>query len=343
MRNFECGRYVSLILLMLLLSVGGGVGQEMESELVIPRSVEGDGIYSHLLALIVDGRVAQSGSARDGEACVLWDDAATSFTIDLGRAFSVTGLLVQVDGDDDYRIDVSREGNEFELLLRIDGAWGNAETGMETWSSRDADPGYEAGMVFEPVEARYLRIQGAGSDSGYALAEFQVMGHAIAGEEEIGEESPAVLLRPVSVDSGDGMELEAEKIIDGIIPPEGSDARAAEVVFWETGDTVFTVDLGMECEISGIRIQVDHDDDYHIDSSIDGVEFFPLVEITGDDGEIADGMDTMNSAGDDPEFIPGLTFFPVAARYIRIYGVRGDGFALSEIQFFGRSLSEPLN
>lgn len=343
MRSFKSGRHVSLILLMLLLSVGRGVGQEMESEIVIPRAVEGDGIYSHLLALIVDGRIAESGSVRDGDACVFWDDAATSFTIDLGRPFSVTGLLVQVDGDDDYRIDVSREGNEFGLLLRIDGAWGSNETGMETWSSGEVDPAYDAGMVFEPVEARYLRIQGAGSDSGYALAEFQVMGHAIAGEEKTGEESPAALLRPVSVDPGEGVEIEAEKIIDGVIPPEGSDARSAKVVFWEAGDTIFTVDLGMECEISGIRIQVDHDDDYHIDTSIDGVEFFPLVEITGDDGEMAYGMDTMNSAGDDPEFIPGLAFFPVAARFIRIYGVRGDVFALSEIQFFGRPLSEPKN
>jgi len=41
-----------------------------------------------------------------------------------------------VDGDDDYRIDVSRVGNEFGLLLRIDGAWGSDETGMETREKR---------------------------------------------------------------------------------------------------------------------------------------------------------------------------------------------------------------
>jgi len=342
MKRYEIGRQVFCLLFVLLFCTGTGVGQEVESRLIIPRALEGDGIYSHPLALIIDGRTAVPESLWNGESCVFWENEETFFTIDLGRVFMVTGLRVQVDGDDDYQIDSSSDADDFFPLLQAVGAWGSGETGMETWSSLEQDAAFEAGMVFEPVEARYLRIQASGGDSAYGVAEFQVMGYAPSVEEETGDESPAVLLRPASVDGGAGGDLAVDKIIDGIIPPEGSGIHAAEAVFWESGETIFTVDMGVVCEISELLIQVDHDDDYHVDTSIDGENFMPLLEITGDDGEIAEGLDTMSSVGDNPEFVSGLEFFPVSARYIRIYGVRGSsGFALSEVQLFGHPSVEP--
>ena len=63
------------------------------------------------------------------------------------------------------------------------------------------------------------------------------------------------------------------------------------------------------------------------------------ASLVGASLDIASGMDTISTDPGDPEYVPDLDFFPVEARYIKIYGVEGqDPFAVSELQIFGQEL-----
>jgi len=70
-------------------------------------------------------------------------------------------------------------------------------------------------------------------------------------------------------------------------------------------------------------------------------DYVILTEILGSDGEVLEGMDTMSSIPEHPEYIEDLEFFPLRARYIRIFAEDGDNqFAISEFQVFGYRPSE---
>ena len=91
--------------------------------------------------------------------------------------------------------------------------------------------------------------------------------------------------------------------------------------------------------MTGIIVQVDNNDAYQIDFSLDGGEYFPLFEIMMDDGEIESGMDTMSSIPNDPEFVSEWEIEAVEARYIKIYATGGnEAYSVSELQIFGTPL-----
>jgi hypothetical protein len=125
-------------------------------------------------------------------------------------------------------------------------------------------------------------------------------------------------------------------IIDGRIPFEESAWDDAQNVYWVDADVSFVIDLGQIYEITGIVVQVDTNDDYRIEYSVNGDDYVILTEILSSDGEALEGMDTMSSIREHPEYIEVLEFFPLRARYIRIFAANGDDrFSISEFQVFG--------
>jgi len=152
----------------------------------------------------------------------------------------------------------------------------------------------------------------------------------------LSEENPQ-FLRPVAIRGEGDFFHPAEIIIDGRIPPEGSDTGSEMSVFWEDTAAFFVIDLGEIVNVSGIIIQVDCDDSYRIEYSSDDQDYFTLTEISRTDGDVITGLDSLSSLPQNAEYVNELEFFPVDARFIKIYALDGDGiFAVSEIQVLGQ-------
>lgn len=308
--------------------------QETEGELIRPRAVEGEGIYNNRIQMLVDGQMPAEGSEWDGELCVHWENTETFFVFDLGGVFQVNGILLQVDSDDDYQIDYSLNGEEYFPLLAIGVGDGEVESGMDTMSTVIDDPENVPGWELSPVEARYIKIYATQGNSAYAVSEVQVFGFLA-----LSLESESKIIRPEKVEASGPYSNNINLIIDGKIPPEGSEWNASPCVHWEDPETFFVIDLGGIFEVTGIIVQVDSNDAYQIDFSLDGGEYFPLLEIIVDDGEIQSGMDTMSSIPNDLEFVSEWEISAIEVRYIKIYATGGnEAYSVSELQIFGTPL-----
>lgn len=305
--------------------------QEGENKLIRPRSVEGEGIYKNRIQLLIDGQMPAEGSAWNGDFCVHWEYKETYFVFDLGGIFQVGGILLQVDCDDDYQIDYSLDGEQYSALLTISASDGEVATGMDTMSTVLNDPENVPEWKFSPVQARYIKIYAAGGNNAYSVSEVQVFGFLA-----LSRESENKIIQPEKAEASGIYFNNINLIIDGKIPPEGSEWNADSCVHWADIETYFVIDLGDVFGLGGIIVQVDSNDAYQIDFSLDGEEYFPLLEIREDDGEVESGMDTMSSIPDDMEFISDWETPAVEARYIKIYAARGNGsYSISELQVYG--------
>lgn len=313
--------------------------QESEREIIAPRSVEGEGIFTNSVRLLIDGQSPPEGSAWNSEHNIYWNRTDTYFILDLGGDFTVSGLLVQVDGNDDYNIDYSLDGTDYVPLIQIRENHGDIASGMDTMSTVPGDPHFVVDLEFEPVSTRFIKVTAVAGDSKFALSEIQVFGERGAVTEP--PEGESKIIRPAQITSIGEFENDANLIIDGRIPFEESGWNEAQNVFWEDPEVSFIIDLGNIYEVTGIVVQVDSNDDYRIEFSVNGEDYVILTEILGSDGEVLEGMDTMSSIPDHPEYIEDLEFFPLRARYIRIFATDGDNqFAISEFQVFGYQPSE---
>lgn len=311
--------------------------QEEEAEIIRPRSVEGEGIFNNNVKLLIDGQSPAEGSPWDSPHSIYWENTDTYFMLDLGGIFQITGLLIQVDGNDDYNIDYSEDGLEYIPLIQILEGHGDIASGMDTVSTVFTDPHYVDDLEFGPVSARFVKVYATGGDYHFSLSEIQVFGYRGESSEEEVDAEEGQIIRPVGIEPSGNFNNDAQLIVDGRIPYEESSWNASECVYWQDVSTSFVIDLGDVYEISGIVVQVDADDDYRMDFSLAGDDYIPLLDILRDDGEVGKGMDTMSSIPGHSEFITELEFFPVQARYIRIYALDGNGeFSVSEVQVFGR-------
>lgn len=320
-------------------SLGGLSFQEDTNEMIRPRSVEGDGAYTNSIRILIDGQSPPEGSDWNSDHNIYWQRTDTNFILDLGGVFDVTGLLLQVDGNDDYNIDYSSDGVDYIPLVRIGADHGDIASGMDTMSTIPGNPHFVPELEFEPVSARFIKTYAIGGDGKFAMSELQVFGELGAREEPLEEESR--IIRPSRIDGAGAFTNDANLIIDGRIPFEESAWNGPQCVFWENLDTTFIIDIGDIYEITGIVVQVDTDDDYRIEYSVNGQDYVILTEILASDGEVSEGMDTLSSIPGHPEYVEALEFFPLRARYIRIFAADGNNqFAISELQVFGHPPSE---
>jgi hypothetical protein len=201
-------------------------------------------------------------------------------------------------------------------------------------STISGDPHFVVDLEFESVSARFIKVTAIAGDAKFALSEIQVFG--AQGEVAESTEVATRIIRPAQISSFGEFKNDANLIIDGRIPFEESGWNETQNVFWEDPDVSFVIDLGNIYEVTGIVVQVDTNDDYMIEYSVNGEDYVILTEILGSDGEVLEGMDTMSSIPEHPEYIEALEFFPLSARFLRIFAADGDNqFSLSEFQVFG--------
>lgn len=319
--------------ILFVFALGWSESQDEDYILINPRSVQGDGIYENSLQLLIDGRFVDEQSVWNNEQCVFWQDRDTYFIIDLGAEFIIVDILVQVDDNDDYQVEYSLDGDQYTPLFVFYEGYGETGSGMDTMSSNPGDPHYASLPERKPVRARYLRLTATSGDGSYALAEVQSYGYpAEAAEQTIA----GALITPQGVTGFGNFSNDAALLVDEQVPPEGSPWDESGCVSWTELDTYFVIDLGQVYEVSGLTLQVSSQDNYRIDYSSNGQDYFNLVDVNSMSGEFEDGMDTVSNLPNNDDYVPDLDFFPVRARYIRIAATEGDGaFAVSEIQIFG--------
>ena len=127
-----------------------------------------------------------------------------------------------------------------------------------------------------------------------------------------------------------------------LIPYEGENNNwLANSIWWSDSSGVITMDLGSSFAVQDILIQVDSNDQYQLDYSIDNTSWSSLFTISPEDGEISYGMDTMSSDPLHSEYMANMTFATVEAQYLRISASGGDSaYFLSELQVFGNPLND---
>jgi len=148
----------------------------VQAEIIKPVSVKGIGKYTNTLRLLIDGRTPPQGAAFDDPSCVYWYDPSVSFVIDLGDLYMITGITMQVDNNDNYRLSCSRDGRHYTTVLYLGSETGEIDWGMETVSTGKGHKEYLQDLRFTPGPARYIKLSGSGGDLIYAASEILVTG-----------------------------------------------------------------------------------------------------------------------------------------------------------------------
>lgn len=159
------------LLLSGILAIGLAPTVEAAQINIPPENVTGSGSYNNSTDLLVDGVIPDEGTAWNADTNVYWNGTEPNFTFDLGGSYTVTDIQTQVDNNDDYLIESSQDGTNWNDLYTIDRNDGNVASspgGMDTFTWDDIN--------FNPVDARYLRMSATGGDNSYAISEFQVKG-----------------------------------------------------------------------------------------------------------------------------------------------------------------------
>lgn len=143
----------------------------------------------------------------------------------------------------------------------------------------------------------------------------------------------AQVITPVSITAVGAFNNDLSLVADGFVPPENTNWTAAENVFWTGFDTAITLDYGSSHRITDVLLSVDNNDAYLLEYSLDGLTFNPLFTVMVSDGNVPvspGGMDTMSTDASSAEYVLGIDFAPVMARYLRFQAVPG-GDALNSV------------
>lgn len=127
-----------------------------------------------------------------------------------------------------------------------------------------------------------------------------------------------------------------------LMPGEGKNNDwLANSIWWSGSSGMITMNLGSSFAIHEILIQIDSNDQYQLDYSIDSKNWSSLFTISAEDGEITYGMDTMSSDSLHSEYVASIDFSTIEAQYLRVSASGGDSaYFLSELQLFGAAASE---
>lgn len=156
---------------------------------------------------------------------------------------------------------------------------------------------------------------------------------SIAAGVALSTAASAQVISPQAITATGSFSNSLNLLADGVVPLENTFWTAPENVFWTGFDTVITLDYGSSHHITDVLVSVDNNDIYQFDYSLDGITYNPLFTILISDGNVAEtpgGMDTMSTDSNSPEFISGLDFAPVNARFLRVQALVG-GDALNAI------------
>ena len=115
-------------------------------------------------ALVTDGAIGPEGAQWDGPAGVILETGAGSLTYDLGQPTPITGLYLQADANDTYKV-----------LGSLDGTPGSYKLVVEMENASDRGHGLRARSVqIPPMTVRYLRVGEGVGDGFYSISEISV-------------------------------------------------------------------------------------------------------------------------------------------------------------------------
>lgn len=144
-----------------------------------PVGITGTGSYNNSASLIIDGVTPPEYTGWTDSTNAFWQGFDTSFTIDLGAKFKLTGISWSVDNNDSYTLETSLNGTSFNNLFTVTPSDGNVTWGMDTMTSFLGSD-FVAAMAFAPVDARYLRVAAVpGGDTLNAIGEVTAYGRVV--------------------------------------------------------------------------------------------------------------------------------------------------------------------
>jgi hypothetical protein len=150
--------------------------------------------------------------------------------------------------------------------------------------------------------------------------------------------SNAGLITPINVTANGMYGNSLSLLTDTVITPEGNNWKSLTNVFWNIAGkgNSFVFDLGDLYSIQDMLLSVDNNDKYSVYWSVDANSWNNLFTIEIAHGEVRGGMDTMSTDSTHGEYVSGIDFNSVNARYINFLANDGDDkYSLSEIMFYG--------
>ena len=161
--------------------------------------------------------------------------------------------------------------------------------------------------------------------------------------------APAAQITPTGASGTGTFTNSPGLLIDNVIVAEFTDWQDSpnlnnansRTVWWETTPPNFVIDLGAVYTVQDALISIDNNDRYLVEYSLNNSSYntlFTVLEAYGFDGNVFGGMDTMSTVLGNPQYVVGIDFAPVQARYIRLSATAGDNkYSSSELQLFGVS------
>jgi hypothetical protein len=130
-------------------------------------------------------------------------------------------------------------------------------------------------------------------------------------------------------------------LMDGVMLPPGTAFDDPACVHWSDPKLFFLMDLGAVYVVDGIVAQVDNDDDYLVEASLDGKKFVPLVSMKASLGAVDWGMQTLGTVHGQEGYVSELAVTATSARYLRLSATAGDGvYAVSELTAHGSPMDK---
>lgn len=157
---------------------------------ITPTNASATGSYSIDgvdLSILADGYVAPELTLYTVDA-VSWSGqegtSGATFTLDFGQLYTLTDVLLGVDHNDFYQVQVSTDGLNWNTLFTNLAFEGQSNFGSEIISSVAGNAEYQATIDFPSVAARYARIYAMGGDGAYSVSEMSFSGVAVVPEPE---------------------------------------------------------------------------------------------------------------------------------------------------------------
>lgn len=157
---------------------------------ISPTNASATGSYSidgADLSILADGYIAPELTGYLDDS-VSWSGqegaSGATFTLDFGQLYTLTDVLLGVDHNDFYQVQVSTDGLAWNTLFTNLAFEGQSFFGSEIISSVAGDAEYQASIDFPSVAARYARIYAVAGDGAYSVSEMSFSGVAVVPEPE---------------------------------------------------------------------------------------------------------------------------------------------------------------
>jgi hypothetical protein len=139
------------------------------------------------LSILFDGYIAPEGTPFQTDAVSWFDQVGSSgvtLDFDFGQLYTLSDVLIGVDHNDFYQVQVSLDGTAWNTLFTNLAFEGQSNFGSEIISSVAGDPEYQATIDFPTTVARYARIYAVSGDNAFSVSEVSFSGVAVVPEPE---------------------------------------------------------------------------------------------------------------------------------------------------------------